>query len=203
MNFALFGGTFDPIHKGHMTVAQAVLADPRFALERVYFVPADWPPHKKPREISAYSDRYAMVELAIADEPKFVASEIDAAIAGASEPNYSINTVKRFKATLAPEDQLYFIVGADSFRDIRSWREPLALLRACKFIVVNRPGVKLDEALRAAPEGAPAENIFVIESIAEDVSSTEIRAAIAKGRPLEDLVPAAVAQYIRERHLYV
>jgi nicotinate-nucleotide adenylyltransferase len=203
MNLALFGGTFDPIHKGHITVAHSALADPRFALERIYFVPADWPPHKKPREISAYSDRYAMVELAIADEPEFVASEIEAATASASEPNYSINTVKRFRATLAREDNLYFIVGADSFRDIRKWREPLKLLHACRFIVANRPGVPLAAALQCAPEGAPTENIFTIETTAEDISSTEIRAAIAAGRPLEDLVPAPVAQYIRERRLYV
>ena len=203
MNLALFGGTFDPIHKGHMTVAHAALADPRFALERIYFIPADWPPHKKPRDISAYSDRYAMVELAIAEEPKFVASEIEAAAPGASEPNYSINTVKRFKATLAKDDNLYFIVGADSFRDIRKWHEPLALLRACKFIVANRPGVPLAEALKAAPDGAPRDNISTIETIAEDVSSTQIRQAIAAGRPLEDLVPAPVAQYIRERGLYI
>jgi nicotinate-nucleotide adenylyltransferase len=202
MNLALFGGTFDPIHKGHITVARAALNDPRFALDRIYFVPADWPPHKKPREISSYADRYAMVELAIADEPKFVASEIEAAAPGSSEPNYSIQTVKRFKATLAQDDRLYFIVGADSFRGIRKWREPLALLRACGFIVANRPGVPLADALKAAPDDAPRGNIFTIETTAEDVSSTEIRQAIAAGRPLEDLVPRPVAQYIRDRGLY-
>jgi nicotinate-nucleotide adenylyltransferase len=203
MNLALFGGTFDPVHKGHLGVAQTVLADPRFELERIYFVPADWPPHKHPKAITAYTHRYSMLELATKDEPRFVVSEIEACTPGAPEPNYSIKTVNRFKQTMSPDDVLYFIVGADSFHGIRGWREPLALLRACRFIVVNRPGVNLDEALQAAPEGAPREHIYSVETVAQDVSSTAIREAAADRRPLEDLVPTPVAQYIREHHLYV
>src|SRR5215468_3429895 len=121
MNIALFGGTFDPVHNGHLAVAHAVMADPRFQLERIYFVPADWPPHKRYDAVTPYADRYKMLELALEDEAWFTVSEIEACTPGKPLPNYSINTVRRFRETLGPDDVLYFIVGSDSFQHIRSW----------------------------------------------------------------------------------
>ena len=151
MNIALFGGTFDPVHKGHLAVARAVMADPRFKLERIYFIPADWPPHKQQHEITPYIHRYAMLELALEQEAFFTVSEIEACTPGKPQPNYSIDTVRRFRETLGAGDLLYFIVGADAFQQIRSWREPEALLLEARVIVVNRPGVTIAEAMKASP----------------------------------------------------
>jgi len=203
MNIALFGGTFDPVHKGHLAVARAVMADPRFKLERIYFIPADWPPHKQQHEITPYIHRYAMLELALEQEAFFTVSEIEACTPGKPQPNYSIDTVRRFRETLGAGDLLYFIVGADAFQQIRSWREPEALLLEARVIVVNRPGVTIAEAMKAAPEGARLDHVYFIETVAQDISSSAIRDAVAKRRPLEDLVDPLVAEYIRKHGLYV
>jgi nicotinate-nucleotide adenylyltransferase len=203
MNIALFGGTFDPVHKGHLAVARAVMADPRFKLERIYFIPADWPPHKQQHEITPYIHRYAMLELALEQEAFFTVSEIEACTPGKPQPNYSIDTVRRFRETLGEGDLLYFIVGADAFQQIRSWREPEALLLEARVIVVNRPGVTIAEAMKAAPEGARLDHVYFIETVAQDISSSAIRDAVAKRRPLEDLVDPLVAEYIRKHGLYV
>jgi nicotinate-nucleotide adenylyltransferase len=204
MNIALFGGTFDPVHRGHLAVAHAVMADPRFQLERVYFVPADWPPHKQQNTVTPYLHRYAMLELALRDEAWFSVSEVEACTPGKSEPNYSIDTVRRFKQTLGPEDLLYFIVGADSFKSISTWRQPEALLLETRVVVVNRPGVDMAKAMNSVPEGAHVDHIYFVESVAEDISSTQIRnAAAADKKSLEHLVDPAVAEYIRRHRLYV
>jgi nicotinate-nucleotide adenylyltransferase len=203
MNIALFGGTFDPVHKGHLAVARAVMADPRFKLERIYFIPADWPPHKQQHEVTPYIHRYAMLELALEQEAFFTVSEIEACTPGKPQPNYSIDTVRRFRETLGAGDLLYFIVGADAFQQIRSWREPEALLLEARVIVVNRPGVTIAEAMKAAPEGARLDHVYFIETVAQDISSSAIRDAVAKRRPLEDLVDPLVAEYIRKHGLYV
>jgi nicotinate-nucleotide adenylyltransferase len=203
MNIALFGGTFDPVHNGHLAVARAVMGDPRFQLERIYFVPADWPPHKRHDAVTPYSHRYKMLELALEDEVWFTVSEIEACTPGKPLPNYSINTVRRFRETLGPEDVLYFIVGSDAFQHVRSWRQPEALLLEARVIVVNRPGVTIAEAMKAVPEGSRLDHIYFVESIAEDISSTAIRDAVARRRPLEDLVHPRVAEYIRTHGLYV
>jgi nicotinate-nucleotide adenylyltransferase len=203
MNIALFGGTFDPVHKGHLAVARAVMADPRFKLERIYFIPADWPPHKQQHEITPSIHRYAMLELALEQEAFFTVSEIEACTPGKPQPNYSIDTVRRFRETLGAGDLLYFIVGADAFQQIRSWREPEALLLEARVIVVNRPGVTIAEAMKAAPEGARLDHVYFIETVAQDISSSAIRDAVAKRRPLEDLVDPLVAEYIRKHGLYV
>src|SRR4051794_29694970 len=112
---ALFGGTFDPIHKGHLAVAQAALETPRFGLDTIYFVPADIPPHKQQRPITAYHHRYAMIELALREYPHFAPSRIEDPENSHGQPNYSVNTVRRFKKEhgLSSED-FYFIVGIDS-----------------------------------------------------------------------------------------
>ena len=168
MNIALFGGTFDPIHRGHLAIARA--ARDRFDLGIVYFVPADVPPHKQKTPVSSYEHRYAMVSLATAGEKGFVPSLLeappryqnvlafrddaevrerhDAAHAG---PSYSIDTVRRVKPLLAKNARLYFLIGIDAFLDIATWRAPESLLREVEFIVASRPGFSLADVARALP----------------------------------------------------
>jgi nicotinate-nucleotide adenylyltransferase len=164
MNIGLFGGTFDPIHHGHLALARA--ARDRFELRRVYFVPANIPPHKQRQPIAAYLHRYAMVVLATMNEKAFVPSLLEApgmvTAQGAGKgkhsehaapgTNYSIDTVRRVKETLKKSDRLFFLMGMDAFADIAKWREPEALLRECEFIVASRPGYSLADVANALPE---------------------------------------------------
>jgi nicotinate-nucleotide adenylyltransferase len=147
MKIAIFGGTFDPVHLGHIAVAHA--AAEKFGLGRVYFVPADLPPHKQKRKLTDFQHRFAMLALATADDPRFVPSLLDA---HTGQPNYSINTVRRLKSTLRKTDKLYFLIGIDAFKDIATWRQPEELLAEVEFIVVSRPGYSLADVGRALPE---------------------------------------------------
>src|SRR5437588_3111349 len=163
MNIGLFGGTFDPIHHGHIALARA--AKERFELGRTYFVPASVPPHKKREPLAPFSHRYAMVALATIGEKSFVPSLLEApgtiAIAtapksrqpehGASGANYSIDTVKRLKESLKKIDHLFFLIGIDAFAEIAQWHEAEALLRECEFIVASRPGYSLADVANALP----------------------------------------------------
>src|SRR5947208_11154083 len=116
MPVALLGGTFDPVHKGHLAIAQAALEDPRFHLDSIVFIPADVPPHKQKQPITPYDDRFAMLALALKDYPRFELSRIEDPAETKGEPNYSINTIRRIKNERGlSSDELYFIVGVDSF----------------------------------------------------------------------------------------
>ena len=163
MNIGLFGGTFDPIHHGHVALAQA--AKQRCSLRSIYFVPANMPPHKQMQPLSSYFDRYAMVVLATLGEKAFVPSLLEApnleersstpkrGSQPAASANYSIDTVRRLRDSLPKNDRLFFLIGIDAFRDIASWREPEALLGQCEFIVASRPGYSLADVANALPEG--------------------------------------------------
>jgi nicotinate-nucleotide adenylyltransferase len=162
MNIALFGGTFDPIHRGHIALATA--AREACQLGKVLFVPANIPPHKPKAPISSFAHRYAMVALATRDEKAFVPSLLEApepaAATGAGKgrpeaspaPNYSIDTVRRLKGSLKKADRLFFLIGIDAFNDIAKWREAEALFRECEFIVASRPGYSLADVANALPE---------------------------------------------------
>src|SRR5271157_1266522 len=145
MNIGLFGGTFDPIHRGHLRVARA--AAERFKLQEVWFVPAGIPPHKRRAPVTEFSHRYAMVSLALAGEKRFVPSLLEApdCKTGTKDrrPSYSIETVRRVKKMLSERDRLYFLIGMDAFRDISTWYKAEALLHECDFIVAARPGYSL------------------------------------------------------------
>ncbi|HYX69625.1 MAG TPA: nicotinate-nucleotide adenylyltransferase [Terriglobales bacterium] len=195
MNVAIFGGTFDPVHRGHLAVARA--AARRFRLERIYFVPADLPPHKRKKPITPFLDRYAMLALALAGEERLVASAAEFA-AGARRPNYTVETVARFRRALRKGDRLYLLLGADQFRDLGTWHRARALLRAVEVIVATRPGFSLAEGWAKLPRGA---RVLVLET-RQPVSATEVRRRAARGRPLRGLVPPAVADYIRKTGLY-
>lgn len=223
MNIGLFGGTFDPVHRGHLALARA--AQERFSLSRIYFVPASVPPHKQSRPLAAYSHRYAMIALATAGERAWVPSLLEAPAAGedSSEPNYSIDTVRRLKATLKKSDALLFLIGIDAFNDIATWHQPEALFRECAFIVASRPGFSLADVANALPEKLrPAEHVtrpfarqpakgdlvlagatvHLLDGIHQPVSATAVRQAVAARKPLGKLVDPAVADYIRKMNLY-
>ena len=219
MKIVLFGGTFDPVHRGHLAIARA--AADRFSLDLVYFAPADIPPHKQKRKLTDFHHRFAMLALATAADKRFVPSLIDAPT---GKPNYSVDTVRRLKRTLGKRDELYFLIGIDAFKDIDTWREPIELLSLCEFIVVSRPGYALADVMKTWTQlmlgqegylrgwakrhrddkilGASAE-FNLIDDVHENISSTQIRAAARKsGAQLSRLVPHAVAEYIRKQHLY-
>ena len=216
MNVALFGGTFDPVHCGHLSAARAAAAS--FALERIYFVPASLPPHKLNRPITPFAHRVAMVALACAGVPQFIPSLLEAPPESSKEnrgePNYSIGTVRRVAASLSPSDRLYFLTGADAFLDLPHWKEWVALLEACDFIIVSRPGFPIAEIakvvpaeLRTGPGTASSiplrcSTLHLLTTVEADVSSSEIRRRVAGGKSLAGLVPDTVADYIQKLNLY-
>jgi nicotinate-nucleotide adenylyltransferase len=164
MNIGLFGGTFDPIHLGHLALART--AQERFQLGRIQFVPASLPPHRAPATTASYFHRYAMVALATSGQKGFSPSLLEApdlmlaAPTGKGPasaqptpgPNYSIDSVRKLKSTLGKSDRLFFLIGMDAFEQIAQWREPEALLAACEFIVASRAGYSLADVANALPE---------------------------------------------------
>jgi|SRR5215472_17212620 len=162
MNIGLFGGTFDPIHKGHLALAQA--ARERFRLGRILFVPTNLPPHKSAHPVASYFHRYAMIALASTGEKTFIPSLLEAPAEFvledkktakgivASAPNYSIDTIRKLKRELMKSDRLFFLIGIDAFKDIAQWHEAEALFSECEFIVASRPGYSLADVAGALPE---------------------------------------------------
>lgn len=187
MKLAIFGGTFDPIHTAHLTVARE--AAQAFALDLVLFVPAAHPPHKDDGT-EPYAHRFRMVELACESDPRFRASDLEAG----EEKSYSIRTIERVRAGLGDRDELYFLIGADAFAEIDSWYRSSDVVRLTDFIVVTRP---------AHEYVAPAEaRVHRLDTLALPVSSSEIRQEISDGLTPGDL-PPAVARYIRDNGLYL
>ena len=215
---ALFGGTFDPIHSGHVAVARA--AERRFHLDRVYFIPSSRPPHKPSSELCAFEHRFAMVALACSAHPQFVPSLAEASVNGASpQIFYSIDTVRRFRQEFnRPGDRIYFIMGADSFLDLHAWKDYPELLQLCDFVVANRPGFKIrklrevipSELLATGAAAAPDSRIiplrdtsvYVLETVASHVSATDVRQRAERGQSLRGLVPPRVEEYINKQALY-
>lgn len=185
-NLGIFGGTFDPVHRGHLAVARAALR--RLKLAKLIFIPAGVPPHKQYKPRAAFRDRFAMLKLATAGEPRFAVSRLEA-----RGVHYSIDTVRRMKRRLKPGDRLFFVLGADAFREISTWRRSKDLLHACEFAVASRPGSSLKNVRDAVVHPLRVHN---------RVSATQARAAARRGRPLAGLVPSPVAQYIRKNKLY-
>jgi nicotinate-nucleotide adenylyltransferase len=235
MNIGLFGGTFDPVHLGHTALARA--AQERCELGRIYFVPASVPPHKQSQPMASYFHRYAMVVLATMGEKSFVPSLLEGPgtalpQVGAKKPhagrvtpaaNYSMDTVRRLKATLKKTDRLFFLIGIDAFHDIAKWHEPVDLLRECEFIVASRPGYSLADIANALPEKLrpkaavtkpfvkqpakgdlvlPGVTIHLLENVQQNISATAIREAVSAKRSLTKFVDPAVAEYIKKMELY-
>lgn len=213
MKIALFGGTFDPIHTGHLSAA--IAAQETFGLDEIRLVPSGVPPHKFGRPVTAFADRYAMVALACLGIPHLAASRLEDPEHHAGMANYTIETVRRFREHLALSDQLFFLIGADAFLEIDTWREPQALLNSCDFIVVSRPGFDISQIRSCLPadvrisESAQPNSIqldhtaiHLLTTVHTDISSTEIRRRAARGESLAGLVPPSVADYIIKRKVY-
>ena len=184
------GGTFDPIHHGHLVAASEV-AD-RFGLDEVIFVPTGEPWQKGDREVSRAEDRYLMTVIATASNPRFSVSRVDVDRGG---PTYTADTLCDLRAEY-PGAELYFITGADALAQILTWHRLEELFRLAHFVGVTRPGYELQDA--HLPDGA----VTLIEVPAMAISSTDCRLRVAKGRPVWYLVPDGVVQYISKRRLY-
>lgn len=183
----VFGGTFDPIHEAHLRIAEEALK--RFALDRVLFVPAANPPHKDPAAVTPYEDRFRMVEIACAPYPRFEASRLEA---GAGQ-SYTVDTLRRLRSRIAPNDELFFLIGSDAFDELESWKDWQELVAMTEFIVVSRPGGEYH-----IPENA---RVHRLDGLALPVSSSTVREKIEAGEPTPEL-PAQVREFIEDRGLY-
>ncbi|MFN2257812.1 MAG: nicotinate-nucleotide adenylyltransferase [Desulfuromonadaceae bacterium] len=227
-NIGIIGGTFDPVHYGHLEIAREMRT--RFALDKVIFMPAPSPPHKDAREISTFEHRYAMVACAIRTENHFSVSDLEAKRSGRS---YTVDTLQRLRA-IYPEAGFYFLMGMDSFADLTSWKEYPRLFELSNIVVAQRPGMpectrlqELPVALRhlfcydaerngfvytGSNEQPPVNSaltrhgkcgrLYFLHETRADISSTEIRNRVRKQRSIADMVPEAVRKYIAQHKLY-
>ena len=191
---ALYGGTFDPVHIGHLEVAREV--SKLFEIEKVLFVPAQVAPHKLGRKVSAPIHRYAMLALATQYEPKLSISSFEL---DAPDRRYTVNTLEHFIKAYADKADLFFIMGADSWSEITTWREWERLLTMINHIVVTRPGHVIDQTLPA-----PNARVVFTDAVMKDISATNIRRLASEGRfdEVARLVPAPAAEYIRKYEIY-
>jgi nicotinate-nucleotide adenylyltransferase len=214
VNIALFGGTFDPIHTGHLQVAEAAAA--RFHLDQILFVPTGNPPHKRPSHLTPFPHRFAMVALECAADQRFLPVILEAPTPD-GRPHYSIATVRKAKKLLRSNANLSFLLGADAFLDLPHWKEYRRLLDIVDFIVVSRPGFEEAVISKIVPSGllpahrAHSQNdvvrlrhstLRILRGVEVPVASREIREAVRAGRSVAGLVPALVEQYIVKAGLY-
>lgn len=228
MNIGLFGGTFDPVHKGHLALARAAME--RCKLHRICFVPANVPPHKQRRPLAPFVHRFAMLALATASEKAFVPSLLEAPEEASpnrkdrqEKPNYTIDTVRRIKQSFKAADRLFLLIGIDAFAEIANWHQAEALFKECEFIVAERPGYSLADVANALPEKLrpraevtkpfhkqaatgdlmlPGVSIHLLEDLHQPASATAIRDAAVAGKPLGRFLDPAVADYIKKMGLY-
>lgn len=189
----VMGGTFDPIHHGHLVAASEVQS--WFDLDEVLFVPTGQPWQKTDRDVSPPEDRYLMTVIATAANPRFRVSRVDIDRAGLT---YTIDTLRELAATY-PNDELYFITGADAMAAILTWRDHGELFELAHFVGCTRPGHEMDESTL---EGLPKERVTLVEIPALAISSTDCRARVHSGEPVWYLVPDGVVQYIGKHGLY-
>jgi nicotinate-nucleotide adenylyltransferase len=187
----IMGGTFDPVHHGHLVAANEV-AD-RFTLDEVVFVPTGQPWQKDGTAVSPAEDRYLMTVIATASNPRFIVSRIDIDRAG---PTYTVDTLRDVRGLYGPETELFFITGADALGRILSWKDASELFQLAHFVGVTRPGFTLSDA------HLPADAVSLVQVPAMAISSSDCRARVADGKPIWYLVPDGVVQYILKRHLY-
>lgn len=219
LKFGLLGGSFNPIHNGHLALARHVLD--KLQLDRVLFLPTGDPPHKQHGSLAPAKDRYEMVRLAIADTPSFELSDVELRRAGKS---YTIDTVRTLQHRFGPSIDLHFLIGLDAFLDLPNWKAPLELLRLCRFVVVPRPGqsfqslatmpllppldlqalVQLDtgESPRLEIASPSYQRIICLPIPPCSTSASDIRQRIKQGASLANLLPPLVESYILQHRLY-
>jgi nicotinate-nucleotide adenylyltransferase len=221
MRIGFFGGSFDPPHRGHIALAR--LAMDRLGLDRVLLAPVGAQPLKRDRSQAGYEDRVAMARLAIEGQRGFEVSLVDAPRAD-HRPNYTIDTIRALRGTLAAEDPLFCLLGADSFLNIGKWYRAGDLLLACDFAVAARPGFDLRRVTAALPAsisvaacdsphpeplvlclrggGQRESRLYLLPDLEEPVSASGIRSELEQGANPRQMLDPAVAAYIREHHLY-
>lgn len=195
MNLAIFGGTFDPIHNGHLDVARAARRE--YFLDRILFVPAAQPPHKPEGCSADYEHRYEMVRVACLEHPAFEPSRIEAPGRDRGGRSYTIHTIRSVAFHLTQHDRLFFLIGADAFSEVTTWYQWRQIVAKVEFIVVNRPGIDLDEA-----RVPPWARIHWLRSVNSPISSSEIRRRLTTGQSIRGMAPPAVARYITRYQLY-
>ncbi|MFC0532642.1 nicotinate-nucleotide adenylyltransferase [Phytohabitans kaempferiae] len=187
----IMGGTFDPIHHGHLVAASEVAN--RFALDEVVFVPTGEPWQKSDEAVSPAEDRYLMTVIATASNPQFQVSRVDIDREG---PTYTVDTLRDLRAEYGPKAELFFITGADALQKMLSWKDTDQMFEMAHFIGVTRPGFALSD------DHLPADTVSLVQVPAMAISSTDCRARVAMGKPVWYLVPDGVVQYIAKRRLY-
>src|ERR1035438_7279023 len=187
----VMGGTFDPIHHGHLVAASEVAH--AFDLDEVVFVPTGQPWQKDHRKVSSSEDRYLMTVIATASNPRFSVSRVDIDRPG---PTYTIDTLRDLRAAAGPQDQLFFITGADALAKMLTWHDVDELFKLAHFVGCTRPGHRLSS------QGLPSEGVSLVEIPALAISSTDCRERVMSGQPVWYLVPDGVVQYIAKRGLY-
>jgi len=185
------GGTFDPIHHGHLVAASEVAS--RFMLDEVVFVPTGQPWQKVEFSVSAAEDRYLMTVIATADNPRFSVSRVDIDRGG---PTYTVDTLRDLRSLYGAKVDLFFITGADALDKILSWKEAESIFDLAHLIGVTRPGFVLSDA------HLPADSVSLVQVPAMAISSTDCRRRVVEGQPIRYLVPDGVVQYIAKRNLY-
>ncbi len=186
----IMGGTFDPIHHGHLVAASEVAA--RFSLDEVIFVPTGKPWQKSERQVSPAEHRYLMAVIATAPNPRFWVSRVDIDRAG---PTFTVDTIRDIAAQ-RPDDELFFITGADALAQILSWKDAADALRLAQFVGVTRPGYELSDA------HLPSDSVTLVDVPAMAISSSDCRERVAAGQPVWYLVPDGVVQYLNKHRLY-
>ena len=212
MKTGILGGTFNPIHNAHLRIAEETRD--QFGLDRVIFIPAASPPHKPMVRELSFASRIDMVRLAVADNPCFTVSDMEGVRGGSS---YSIDTLRSLRLEF-PNDEFFFIVGADSFNDISTWREYAAIFALCNVVCVQRPGSSIESLTKALPVAMAGEfcyhesaerldhssghGVYALSGVLLDISSSHIRSLIRDGRSIRYLTPDAVELYIKGQRLY-
>jgi len=197
----LMGGTFDPIHQGHLVTAEAVRSG--FSLDKVIFVPSGQPPHKADKEITEKEQRYIMTELATVTNPFFMVSRVELNRAGFS---YSADTVNYFRSKMDKDGEIFFITGADAIMEIFTWKKLDELFARCTFIAATRPGFRPERMMGRLERQLKQEHlqkVIAMEVPAMAISSTDIRARVGAGRSIKYLLPETVEQYIYKQGLYM
>jgi nicotinate-nucleotide adenylyltransferase len=218
MKLGLFGGSFNPVHNGHMAIARQTRE--ALGLDRILFIPTSQPPHKPDGSLAPAQDRYEMVRLAIVSDPTLAISDVEIRRPGKS---YSIDTVRQLQQEYGAQTQLFFLIGLDAFLDFPSWRDPQTLLELCSFVVLSRPGLSfrsLSTVARLPPIPYPSladldagrisrieapigtQRLTCLKLPPSPISASEIRSRIRQGLPVANLLPPLVESYILQHHLY-
>jgi nicotinate-nucleotide adenylyltransferase len=218
MRIGLLGGSFNPVHNGHLTIASQTRE--ALGLDQILFIPTSHPPHKQNGSLAPAQDRYEMVRLAIASDPSLAISDVEIRRSGKS---YSIDTIRLLQQEHGSRTQLFFLIGLDAFLDFPSWREPLTLLKLCPFVVLSRPGLSFRslstmallppipqssltdlDAGRISQFEVPlgTQRLTCLQLPPCAVSASDIRSRIRRGLPVANLLPPLVGSYILQHHLY-